>query len=704
MSFLTPLFLLGGLAVGLPVVFHLIRRTTRERTPFSSLMFLLPTPPRITRRSRLENLLLLALRCLALCLLAVGFARPFIKKPVSARSSSGAASRMVLLVDTSASMRRADLWTEARKRVESILSKTTPADQVAVFAFDRQVTPLVTFEEWNSAPAGERVALATGKLARHSPGWSGTRLGNALINAAEVLAESGGKAPASPGRVILISDLQEGSHPEPLQGYEWPKGIGLEVESLKPAKTSNAALQLLTASDEAGTKGDGSVRVRVSNAADSRREQFQVGWTQPGGTGFFGQPTAIYVPAGQSRVVTLPAPSAGERVDRIRLTGDEEDFDDTVFAIPPETARLTVLYFGSESETNPKQPLYFLRRAFQETRRQEVQVVARSPRDAMAETEARAATLLVITEPLADERLQTIRAQVVAGKTALVMLRTDAMATTLGRLLGLERVDLEEVQPNSYAMLADIDFRHPIFAPFADPRFSDFTRIHFWRYRRLDDKALPDARVVAKFDSGAPALLEIPDGKGRLLVLTSGWQPEDSQLALSTKFVPLLYSILEDSGAAAPAPAQYYVGDTVPLSPQPRADLSETTVQLPDGSLANLSAAETNFSKATMPGIYSVASATPARRFAVNLDPAESRTVPISVDELERLGAPVAHRVSAVGREAERKLRLQNTELESRQKLWRWFVVMTLAVLLLETWLAGRTTHKPAVQARGAML
>src|SRR5947208_550265 len=38
MSFLAPLFLLGALAVSLPVIFHLIRRTTRERTPFSSLM------------------------------------------------------------------------------------------------------------------------------------------------------------------------------------------------------------------------------------------------------------------------------------------------------------------------------------------------------------------------------------------------------------------------------------------------------------------------------------------------------------------------------------------------------------------------------------------------------------------------------------------------------------------------------------------
>src|SRR6185503_3149558 len=103
MSFLTPLFLLGGLAVAFPVIFHLIRRTTRERTAFSSLMFLEPSPPRLTRRSRLEHILLLILRCAVLCLLALGFARPFIKKMIDSPASAIGARQIVVLVDISAS-------------------------------------------------------------------------------------------------------------------------------------------------------------------------------------------------------------------------------------------------------------------------------------------------------------------------------------------------------------------------------------------------------------------------------------------------------------------------------------------------------------------------------------------------------------------------------------------------------------------------
>ena len=73
MSFLAPLFLLGGLAIAGPVLFHLIRRNTREKFPFSSLMFLRADPPKVTRKSRLEDILLLLVRCALLVVMALAF-------------------------------------------------------------------------------------------------------------------------------------------------------------------------------------------------------------------------------------------------------------------------------------------------------------------------------------------------------------------------------------------------------------------------------------------------------------------------------------------------------------------------------------------------------------------------------------------------------------------------------------------------------
>src|SRR5688572_13343992 len=176
MSFLAPLYIAGLVALSLPIVFHLIRRAPHGRQAFSSLMFLTPSPPRLTRRSRLSNIFLLLLRAAALILLALAFARPFFNRGaspaagqapgrrVAVRGASPAAGqapgrRVAVLVDTSASMRRGDLWQQAMQQAEQTLRDLAPNDEAALYFFDRQVRPGLTFAEWNDLGPARRDAV-----------------------------------------------------------------------------------------------------------------------------------------------------------------------------------------------------------------------------------------------------------------------------------------------------------------------------------------------------------------------------------------------------------------------------------------------------------------------------------------------------------------------------------------------------------------
>ena len=105
MSFLTPLYMAGLAAISLPILFHLIRREPRGRKLFSSLMFLQPSPPTFTRRKRLDNWLLLLLRALALILMALAFARPFMRQQANVAIDNSLGRQVVLLLDKSASMK-----------------------------------------------------------------------------------------------------------------------------------------------------------------------------------------------------------------------------------------------------------------------------------------------------------------------------------------------------------------------------------------------------------------------------------------------------------------------------------------------------------------------------------------------------------------------------------------------------------------------
>ena len=76
MNFANPA-LLGFLALGLiPIVIYLINRQRYRRRPWAAMEFLLRAMKRHRRRLRLENLLLLLLRTVALLLFVMAMARP----------------------------------------------------------------------------------------------------------------------------------------------------------------------------------------------------------------------------------------------------------------------------------------------------------------------------------------------------------------------------------------------------------------------------------------------------------------------------------------------------------------------------------------------------------------------------------------------------------------------------------------------------
>lgn len=702
MSFLTPLFLLGGLAIVGPILYHLVRRTTREKQVFSSLMFLMPSPPRLSNRKRIEHWLLLLLRCAALALLAFGFSRPFLRQAPVDDPTAAQPKRIVVLVDTSASMRRDGLWAAARERVEAVLRRAGPADQFAVYPFDRQATALVSFEEWSRTAPADRIAFAVGRLAALSPSWAGTQMGSALVTAAEALGENeDGKSAPGPRQIVLVSDLQTGSRLEALQAYEWPKGVDLVLEPVKPRVPGNAGVQLVADSPDSTRAVDAPVRVRVTNSADATREKFKLGWTAPRPAGattaapaWIGTPIDAYVPPGQSRVFAVPVPKGGLAPEVLALEGDDETFDNTAHIIPSAQQRATVVWIGADVAEDARQPLFFLRRAFVETPRVAVQVAASAPAAPLSPADLAAGTLVFVTDSVPAATAAALRAEVEAGRTLVFVPRSAASAATLGALTGREAISLLETKPASYAMFGEIDFQHPLFAPFAEPRYSDFTKIHFWQYRKLDPAALPGARVIAKFDSGDPALLELPLGKGKVYVLTSGWHPDDSQLAVSSKFVPLLWSLLEQSGGVASFATQYAIGERVTLP----AGVAASGVVGPDGRTSALVAGAGEFAATAQPGIYTLTGGTKPQRFAINLEANESRTAPLSNDDLEQLGVPVARPKADVAALVENKTLLQGIEAENRQKLWRWFIAATLAVLLFETALAGWTARRAALR------
>ena len=691
MSLLYPLFLAGLAAVSLPIVLHMIRRHTSRRVMFSTLMFLRTTAPRLRNRRRLEHVPLLILRCLVVCLLALAFARPFVRRSAST-SQVRVGRRLAVLIDTSASMRRAGMWDQAVSEARSALDDAGPADRVCLMSFDRGAQTLLGFEQWASMAPDRRASVALQQVSELSPSWARTDLGHALVTAAEAIEDDEvNEERQAVGRrqILLISDLQQGSVIEALKAYEWPEQTKLIAKLISPKGTTNAALQLMAGRDRlAPSDEDESPRVRITNSPDATRERFQLSWADESTT------TEVYAAPGRSVVVRAPARTQPSATRRLLLTGDDHDFDNTLYVAPSVQQPVKILYIGTDDPNDPRDMLFYVRQAF-EIDGALTSHVSHWPGDRPLDPEAvETAHLIVVAGTVDRQNVLPLRRYLESGRTVMLVMKSAEAVTTLSGLAGFDNLEAQEADVSRYAMLAQIAFDHPLLAPFSDPRFADFTRIHFWKYRRVNLADQPGAHVLARFDSDDPAWFEIGVGKGSLLVWTCGWHPADSDLALSSKFAPLLYSALEYGGTLAARQSQYTVGDAVPMPIRTTARSDDVRIRKPDGSTASLEADGQTFTQTDLPGVYDTESATERRQFAINLPARESRTAPLPIEDLEKLGVSVGPS-SGVAVERIERASAHNSfaEMESEQKLWRWVIAAALGVLLIEIWLGGWLTR-----------
>ena len=699
MSVLAPFYLAGLAAIGLPILFHMIRRTPKGKVPFSTLMFLDASPPRVTSRSKIEHWLLLLIRAAALILLALAFSRPFLRQSEDLAVDSES-KRRAILVDVSASMRRDGLWTQASEKVDAILKDVKADDSVGLFVFDQELLPLLSFEEWAGLQAGHQAAVAQERLKEVSPGWMGTNLGIVLPEAVTAALDEGDeKAATRVTEIVVITDLQRGSRIEGLQTFEWPDSVTVDIQLVKAKTVGNASVQVV-----GSVSGKNGLRVRVDNVADSPHERFKVeaaadalnahnvaSNSEPGTSG--GQSTTlqnVHVPPEQNRVVKFKEISDGTKPVLVSLSGDEDSFDNQAWYVRPQTARVPVLYRGDGSSSDPNELRYYLERAFLPTPAREIDFYADG--DGNAPDETWMTGLSVIGKKLDSEQLRMSSKAVEDGWTLIVVGSSTETCRQAFEIAGTEAPDISEANVEGYAMLSDVDLEHPVFQPFNDIRLADFTKLPIWKHRTIDGDLPENSRVLASLDGSRPAIVELSHGNGRVLLFTFGWHNDDSKFVLSSKFVPLMNSLVDDFAGTSVEPPRAIVGDHFPVHTLAGSATGEMMVTAPSGLEHGLEISPSAFAVLTEPGVYQFGwtdrDGPRTASIAANLDPLESRTDALGLDELRSLGVPLPDMVEA-RMTTDEKRQLLARELESRQRFWQWVILAGIVLLLLETWLAG---------------
>ena len=687
MGFLNPLLLLGILAAAAPVLIHLWSRRRARTLEFSALRFILAAAQQSARRFRLEQLLLLALRVLALALIALAMSRPILRG-AALFGNPRVQTTAVIVLDQSASMGYEGVdgvpFEKAKARALEILRSLQPGDSVSVILMsDRQTTlfepPTTQIDEAERAIESAQLRLR------------GTRPESALERAAELVERS-----QSPNREIyVLSDFTANGWNGARVPVESARVFMMPFRAVSEGPVENvyaASIQPDNPIVAAGTPTVFRVELRNTGAATAqRRLEFRAGGKLKSAAAVTIPPESSVVKEFQHAFEAAGRYEARASIDQDRLAGDDEravvvDALGQIDAyIVGGNALHIALALNPSLEPQPES-VYAVR------------PVLISNEEAGSRSFDAADLLILQDPPLNDERLNSrLRNRLLSGQPVLVFLGERADSTAAPDWLPVSVGPVQQSQeplklrPAHLSNPSAVDSQR-LFGIFEGDPWMRQGAPSFYRYRQLTVK--PAAQTLCSFSNGeTAAAVGRALGGVCVVVNASGYGRESSNFPLNPSFPPLVqqlafYALTPQN----PPPRSIEAGTPfrLPLKPS---DPAAFEIEAPDGEKRSVGrtpdGAEMSYRWTDEAGLYRVSGGGGfSEMFVVNAPVDESNLAP-----LPREQALNAVQGSAAWVDSEETPETASWDLQ-QERLGRelWAEALLLAALLLaaESFLSNR--------------
>ena len=665
LMFLQPAFLLAGLAAGVPILIHLINRHRALVHRFPALRFLLMADRRTARKFRLYQLLLLALRVLAILLLALLLSQPRWGGEASAALSQPPQTTVVLL-DNSLSMQFRDGQETRLERAKTLagqLLEGIAAPDSAV------VLPLVSDDPDAEAPLpGANMAALWDQMRAIAASHEAVDVAAAVQRAVEILQAS--TAPRR--RLVLLTDLT-------VHGWEefrasdlprLPEDLTVHVIRLgSPERDANTLISDVRVTEPPFIEQTPlDVTVWVRNRSDEPVRSLRVDLLL-GGETVGQQLTDLAADEEVAVPFRIVAPAAGLHWGEVRLQGDAFGEDDRFYVALRTVAPARVLVVdGDPGASLFDSETFYLFSALQ-------------PRGSLGSPLFHPKPL--VWEGLEQERLSDYNVIVLCNVEALSPQVRQGLHQFVTEGGGLIFFAGHQVDPARYNTLfygsdtpllpvalgepvqhpedAPVTLRPPLAPPtswrgngvhealavFSGDAAEMLTRSRFYRYVSVDEAG--EADVLLSFEDGRPFLLERALGRGRVLLFTSTADRDWTDLPTRIAYVPLLHSVVgyaAQLSEAAQRPQVFLPGPTAVRFQGVQEDGS-LTILTPDGKellsrfAAREGVIEAPVTEYTVPGIYRLSANADTDYLAVNATRGESDFAKLQQPDLRTRWQPL---------------------------------------------------------------
>jgi hypothetical protein len=520
MGFLAPWFLAGMAAVGLPVFVHLLRRQTTVPRPVSSLMFFERGTQSSVRHRRLRYLLLFALRALLVLLLALAFARPFLRRKTVLASDK----LLVVVVDDSFSMNAptgAGAGTkldEAKREALAVLGGRSGTQKAQVMALGGQMEVLTQPVE----DAGELRAAVAGIEPGDGHGTFG-ELGRGMRAMAETVH--------TPMEVHLFSDMQQMNMPGNFADMVMPGNVALVLHPVGTAATPNWTVESVEAPGQLVDPKKARVIAVVAGhdtPAATRTVSVVV-------NGVVTATKKVDVPANGRATVAFDSLDVpfGESKCAVKIDAADgfPNDDASEFAVKrADPERVLFVHQGSDGRS----PLYF-GAALAAAAQASFVLQPIAPEQASDIDPTKYAFVVLSDVPSVPSILEhTLEKNVEDGGSVLVAAGTAMSHREHIPVYGGDVADGHYYTSGSaadagFTTVGDVDAAHP-----AMKDAEGWEGAKFFYAAAVDPGS---ARVVARLADGTPLLIDKQMGEGHVLVFASGFDDLSNDLPLQPAFV-----------------------------------------------------------------------------------------------------------------------------------------------------------------------
>jgi len=695
MSFLTPFYLLGILAIAIPIILHLINFRKPKKQAFSTLVFFKQLQKSSIKRLKLKKRLLLLIRVLAIALLAFALARPMISPGSGFNFGSGSVLYLVLVENGPAMSQideRGPLMDTALSAVEQLASRAGSDDRFLIYNTHGE---LLMQEE---VGAEQALRLLNEMESVNAGNFTSNRLWALL---------SRGEATDRQNRSMYIVGRGSEELAAELEDFEADVSFSLELMPLSIIQTgetpaSNVAITQISSSSQIVAGGRPvSLDVEVSNLGERPVFNYFLSLETQGEMA--GQYQFDLEP-GESSVYSFEAipPDEGAMTGRAVLEGDAIAFDnERFFAFELPKARSIVLVTPEEVSRGRAS---WIEPVFEAARRTAGQIeLTRVTWDGFSASMEQGPDAVVLegVRDIPEYAWPELLSFVQQGGGLVLFPGEGGTPERFNRFL--EQANAGRYtglvgDPGRFEAVARVGTLvrgHPILDDIfeieedEDVRFNLPDIFHYWRYSTASGSA---SQQILRTNLGDPLLVQHNLGEGRIFVSAIHTSPGWSAFTVNPLFAPLFYRLgLYAAAGESGGLNEYTLGDSFEW--YSNLPLNQASIQLndlvtaPEITAVSRGVRIVSDTDEWQPGIARIASETDSLKIAVNQSITESNFRTLSEEQLAAIFADHFNVSTLVklDQEPEQNIGVQLGSAGTGREIWNWFIIIGIILLLSES-------------------